>query len=44
MAGGGATPRLGAGVGLQGSNADRITWSASFSIPKVWHWLTNLFG
>jgi hypothetical protein len=100
-----ATPGLGAGVGLQGSNADQIkdlngafctagfsagvpcyggadfswgtdsqgrpvyvgelsggvgaegfpvpaaevhggvsdTWSASFSIPKVWNWLTNLF-
>ncbi|WP_320109509.1 RHS repeat-associated core domain-containing protein [Amycolatopsis mediterranei] len=104
MAGGGSTPGLGAGVGLQGSNADQIkdlnglfctagfsagapyfggadfswgtdsqgrpvyvgelsggvgaeglpfpaevhggvsdTWSASFSIPKVWNWLTSLF-
>jgi hypothetical protein len=102
MAGGGSTPGLGAAVGLQGSNADKIkdlngkfwtagagggeaiiggadaswgsdscgrpvyvgeisagvgaegfpfpaevhggasyTWSASFSIPKAWHWLTH---
>jgi hypothetical protein len=103
MAGGGSTPGIGVGVGLQGSNADQIkdlngpfctagasvgapyfggadfswgadsqgrpvyvgelsggagaelplpaevhggvsdTWSASFSIPKAWHWLTSLF-
>jgi hypothetical protein len=75
MAGGGSAPGIGAGVGLQGSNADQIkdlngpfctagtsggvgaelpfpaevhggvsdTWSASFSIPKAWHWLTTLF-
>jgi RHS repeat-associated protein len=103
-AGGVSTPSFGAGVGLQGSNADQIkdlngpfctvgasvgdeyfggadfswgtdsqgrpvyvgelsggvgaegfplpaeahgglsdTWSASFSIPKAWHWLTGLF-
>ena len=103
MAGGGSTPGLGAAVGVQGSNADKIkdlngmfwtagagggeviiggadaswgrdscgrsvyvgelsggvgfegipfpaevhggasyTWSASFSIPKAWHWLTHL--
>jgi hypothetical protein len=41
---------LSAGAGFEDLPAAEVhggvseTWSASFSIPKVWDWLTSLFG
>jgi hypothetical protein len=36
---------LGGGINVlpavEGHIAESYTWSAAFSIPKLWHWLTN---